>query len=638
MPSNMKPRINYSILLLLSFFIASCKDQAVNTETTSDPSNSSEKKAFNDFRKVSQNKARLPFKPIGLYDESIHQEPDISSWKVEEFNELVGEQFKKLEKIIQNPKKIIDENFDFLLSENFESNSLTPKKFLKIFKDDRLEIVQAVEPIETKPSQVGFNLILNELIEPLSKTGNLRTKFKTFNVTLKDQKLGEALSLIEIVEENDEKITSIKSTWKCYWEWDKKSKSLKVQHIKPIKYQLSSSKKINNHNLFSDCTESIFEGVKDFKNQFNKGSNYWTSIIEARYGISLSGWHGMAIGDANGDGIDDIYVCEPGGLPNKLFISKKNGKLIDASSLSGTDFRLQSQSALFIDTDNDNDQDLIIATTLGIIFMENDGRANYTVKHTELIPESAPMSLSAADYDQDGDLDIYVGCYSLRRSSIHSNGTETLNAARPIPYHDANNGGRNVLLRNDLNWKFSNITTLVGLDQNNRRFTLAASWVDFDMDGDQDLYVANDYGRNNLYRNDIDDNGIVKFVDAAAAAGVEDMSAGMSVSWADANQDGHLDLYVSNMWSSAGNRITYQRQFLERADEKSLKGFRRHARGNSLFINSGNGTFKDLSLESGTNMGRWAWGSRFADINNDGLQDILVANGFISQPEDSGDL
>ena len=153
--------------------------------------------------------------------------------------------------------------------------------------------------------------------------------------------------------------------------------------ITPINYQLSSSKKIENQNLFSDCTESIFEGVKDFKNQFNRGANYWASRIEDRYGISLSGWLGMAMGDANGDGIDDIYVCEPGGLPNKLFISKKNGKLIDASSLSGTDFRIQSQSALFIDTDNDQDQDLIIATTLGIIYLEMEGRATTSIKLPE---------------------------------------------------------------------------------------------------------------------------------------------------------------------------------------------------------------------------------------------------------------
>lgn len=75
---------------------------------------------------------------------------------------------------------------------------------------------------------------------------------------------------------------------------------------------------------------------------------------------------------------------------------------------------------------------------------------------------------------------------------------------------------------------------------NNRRFSFASSWEDYDNDGDPDLYVANDYGRNNLYRNDRDEDGNHRFVDVAKEAGVEDISAGMSVSWGDYNLDGWI--------------------------------------------------------------------------------------------------
>ena len=152
-----------------------------------------------------------------------------------------------------------------------------------------------------------------------------------------------------------------------------------------------------------------------------------------------------------------------------------------------------------------------------------------------------------------------------------------------------------------------------------------------DRDGDPDLYVANDFGRNNLYRND---GG--RFRDVAAEMGVEDMSAGMGVTWGDFNNDGAADLYVSNMFSSAGNRIAYQRQFRNGPVEANAP-FQRHARGNTLFENTGDGTFKDVSIEAGVTMGRWAWGSHFADLNNDGWEDLYVANGFFTT-EDTGDL
>jgi hypothetical protein len=192
-----------------------------------------------------------------------------------------------------------------------------------------------------------------------------------------------------------------------------------------------------------------------------------------------------------------------------------------------------------------------------------------------------------------------------------------------------------VLLRNDSRgsqWVFTDVTLESGLDENNRRFSFAVSWEDFDNDGDLDLYVANDFGRNNLYEFE---NG--RFRDIAGKAGVEDISAGMGVSWGDVDNDGWMDLHVSNMFSSAGNRIAYQRNFKSAADESTLSQFRRHARGNSLFSNSADGTFRDVSLEAGITMGRWAWSSKLCDLNNDTRQDILVANGLVTS-DDPADL
>jgi hypothetical protein len=186
------------------------------------------------------------------------------------------------------------------------------------------------------------------------------------------------------------------------------------------------------------------------------------------------------------------------------------------------------------------------------------------------------------------------------------------------------------LLRNRGDGTFEDVTETSGMMANNNRFSLAAGWADYDGDGDSDLYVANDFGRNNLYRN----NGDGTFTDVAAAAGVEDMAAGMSVGWGDYDSDGQLDLYVGNMWSSAGQRVTHNPQFETVAAEESLRqSFQRHARGNTLFHNNGDGTFRDVTLDARVEMGRWAWGSDFVDLDNDGNLDLFIQNGFITGPE-----
>ena len=110
----------------------------------------------------------------------------------------------------------------------------------------------------------------------------------------------------------------------------------------------------------------------------------------------------------------------------------------------------------------------------------------------------------------------------------------------------------------------------------------------------------------------------------------------MSVSWGDANRDGRMDLYVGNMFSAAGGRIARQSAFSPSSTDEERDALLRFARGNTLLMQQ-EGGFADQSLSAGVTMGRWAWSSLFADINNDGWEDLLVANGYITTP-DSGDL
>jgi hypothetical protein len=329
----------------------------------------------------------------------------------------------------------------------------------------------------------------------------------------------------------------------------------------------------------------------------------------------------------NGDRLEDVFFCESGGLPNRLFVQRPDGTARDVSSESGVDYLEPTHSALLIDLDNDSDQDLALASGRFILLLENDGSGRFERRLVHA-STSVARSMAAADFDLDGALDVYVCGYFPRETAADSVGL-----GRPMPYHDANNGGRNYLLANRRNWTFEDVTEAVGLEMNNSRFSYAAAWEDYDNDGDLDLYVANDFGRNNLYRND---RG--HFVDVAASAGVEDIAAGMSVSWGDYNRDGLPDLYVGNMFSSAGLRITYQRQFKEGVADSTRASYQHHARGNSLFENAGDGTFRDVSFEAGVTMGRWAWSSNFVDINNDGWEDLVVANGMVTSPEDPGDL
>ncbi|MEM7384318.1 MAG: VCBS repeat-containing protein [Verrucomicrobiota bacterium] len=564
---------------------------------------------------------RLPLSAIGLKSEETG---DV--WLTEDLTEAANGQLARVKGFILG--KVPAEGVDAVGVSDFSHAVLRPETLKTVFEEGGLRVRKPVTDLPETRMKGSLAEALSRLSAPYEVEGR-QVKMKIFEVENPGDEFRTKIKMT-LAGRVGEGYEEESATWMVGWV---PGDPPRIKSIEVLDYRSSRADTPGGGRLFEDCTEAVLAGVPAYDEQFAFGADHWAARIEAAFGVNVSGWEGLALGDANGDGLEDVYVCQPGGLPNRLLIQKPDGTVFDASSFSGVDWRLQTQSALFVDFDNDGDQDLAIATTIGILFMANDGRGTFTEKASELIPESAPLGLAAADFDLDGDLDVYACCYSKRRQELNS----TI-LGRPMPYHDANNGGRNVLFRNDRDWTFTQATVETGLDANNRRFSFSASWEDYDNDGDADLYVANDYGRNNLYRNDRNAEGEHVFVDVAREAGVEDISAGMSVSWGDFDQDRDMDLYVSNMWSSAGNRVSYQRRFQEGAGDQALADLRRHARGNSLFENEGDGTFRDVSVEKGVTMGRWAWGSRFIDLNTDGFEDLYVANGFITRPDDTGDL
>jgi hypothetical protein len=300
--------------------------------------------------------------------------------------------------------------------------------------------------------------------------------------------------------------------------------------------------------LFEDIASGVLGDNPAWREQLQLGMNTWARRIERSLKPDFLGYHGLAVADVDGDGLEDLYLCQPGGLPNLLFRQQADGKMVDVSAAAGVDWLDNSTGALLVDLDNDGDPDLAVATQRAFLIMENDGAGHFTLR-TRLSNVALGYSPTAADYDSDGDLDILVLRYAADGRAIGDFPT-------PHPLYDARNGGANVLLENQGNFRFVDVTDARGMGVDNFRFSFAASWEDYDNDGDVDVYIANDFGPNTLLRND---GG--KFVDVSVESGTQDWGFGMSATWADYDRDGNMDIYVSSMFSGAGNQVVPQADF-----------------------------------------------------------------------------
>ncbi len=371
-----------------------------------------------------------------------------------------------------------------------------------------------------------------------------------------------------------------------------------------------------------DVSAAVLHANAVYHQVLAHGIDHFRDRLDAATGIDVYGHYGIAVGDANSDGLDDLYLPMPPTVPNVLLLGQTDGTFRDASTESGANLLDGTTQALFLDLDNDGDDDIVALLDAGACVLRGDGRGRFAVVPDAISAGSArgsPITVAAADYDADGILDLYVGSYVFWRDLSGAVGSRL-----PTPYHDAQNGAPNRLLRGRGDGTFEDATAVAGLGTVHR-FTFAASWADYDSDGDADLYVANDFGSNQLFRN----RGDGTFEDVARVAGVVDIGPGMSVEWFDYDRDGDFDLYVGNMFSAAGQRVTNERTY--KAGSPDLQhAYRRHARGNSLYRNRGDGTFEDASEFARATFGRWAWASGNVDFDLDGHDDLYVQNGFVS--------
>jgi len=315
----------------------------------------------------------------------------------------------------------------------------------------------------------------------------------------------------------------------------------------------------------------------------------------------------VSVVDVDGDGWSDFYVTNSAeGSQNALYRNEKDGTFRDIAAEAGiADVnRLGtgvSMGSAWADYDNDGDADLLLYKWGTLALYRNDGGSKFTevTKEAELGQWINANSAVWWDANRDGRLDLFVAGYYRDDVDLWK-----LKDTRMMPesFDYADNGGRKYLFLNQGNGRFEDATTRYGLES--RRWTLAVGAADLSGDGLPDLFLANDYGYDQLFVN----QGGRSFQEMGVPLGVgKTPGSGMCVAFGDYLNEDRLAVYVTNI-TKAG--------FLQQ--------------GNNLWVRAGDGPFRDLAPEVGVAAAGWSFGAQFGDLNNDGALDLFVANGFIS--------
>ena len=321
----------------------------------------------------------------------------------------------------------------------------------------------------------------------------------------------------------------------------------------------------------------------------------------------------VSITDVDQDGYADLYVTNSKrGTRNALYRNQGDGTFTDMAPELGIAALNRpetgtSMGSVWGDYDNDGDEDLFVYKWGRSALFRNDGDEGFTRVTDRLRGLPDWMNANAAvwlDVNRDGHLDLFVGGFYAEDVNLWD-----LESTRMMPesYEYATNGGRNYLFLNQGDGTFTEVADEWGLT--GTRWTLAAVASDLNGSGYPDLFLANDFGADQLYVNE----GGEGFREASRASNVGSVpKSGMNASMGDVMNQGVQALYVSNL-----------------TEEGVL------VQGNNLWMAdsvSGNGTpaFENLAGTMGVAKAGWSYGAQFGDLNNDGWQDLFVVNGFYS--------
>ena len=347
----------------------------------------------------------------------------------------------------------------------------------------------------------------------------------------------------------------------------------------------------------------------------------------------------VSVFDYDNDGFDDLYVTDRW-QPGQLLRNRGDGTFEDVTETSGLLIDELANCVYFVDFDNDGDKDAFVGISMGPsrFFRNIDGKFEPDEINNSIVDKSRfVVAASVVDINNDGLLDLYLSTYAYGfgsmadwylRATYPEDQLKMLVRMRKQNQYVDRAGPPNILLMNrgdQFEW--------VATDDTVKQFhdSYQSSWSDIDGDGDMDAYVCNDFANDVILRNDTPKGSDAPvLVDATSEfIGEQKLNFAMGASWADYDNDGDLDLYVSNMYSKAGMRICRQ---MPSVDERVSVS----ARGNFLYRNDNGKLTQIAGLDESDQQVAivgWSFGGQFADFDNDGLQDLYVPSGFYSPPK-----